>query len=192
MQSHQAYFRYIVFSIWRLKSCPDNSREAKTHVQFVVATCWISVFVFIFEHWILGLTTITNDNTLKTYFGGHCWVFLKIVLFVSLLWKDVIETPLQQTLLQHFKNGDCSECFSDMVCQTFMFEMLFRYCPKCSFYEQVPVLFKGSLFICINRFPRSSKKKKSTNDDKNGYGHEKRRPSTLCWGNEGINTINNM
>ena len=33
-------------------------------------------------------------------------------------------------------------------------------------------------------FPRGSKKRKSNNDDKHDHGREKRRPSTLCWGNE--------
>ena len=31
-------------------------------------------------------------------------------------------------------------------------------------------------------FPRGSKKRKSTNDDKHDHGHEKGRPTTLSWG----------
>ena len=46
---------------------------------------------------------------------------------------------------------------------------------------------KGPCLNIVTVFPGDSKKRKSNNDNKHGHGHEKRIPSTLCWGKKDNN-----
>ena len=70
--------------------------------------------------------------------------------------QETTETPLQRTLLPNLKN-DMSKQFDDTGCQTFAF-------------KGVSGIVQTALFKYSGRFPRESKKRKSTNDCKYGHG----------------------
>ena len=108
---------------------------------------------------------------------GHYWWFLKrqnvfLICFTSFPTE---EETIKQRHNELYSKIPKMQLFRN-VFQVLSKEYLLksRYCLK--------GLFNKHAWNIKAIFPRGSKKRKSNNDGKHDHGQEKRRPSTLCWG----------